>query len=70
MANFRDILSVVQAVPNGLGLGAFYWEPTWTVVAGNGWDTTDPSSQDAWENQAMFDYSDKALSVVNDFAAR
>lgn len=70
MSNFRDVLSVVQAVPNGLGLGAFYWEPTWTVVSGNGWDPTNPSSQDAWENQAMFDYSDKALSVVNDFAAR
>jgi len=70
MSNFRDVLSVVQAVPNGLGLGAFYWEPTWTVVAGNGWDPTNASSQDAWENQAMFDYSDKALSVVNDFAAR
>ena len=70
MANFRDVLSVVQAVPNGQGLGAFYWEPTWTVVAGNGWDPTNASSQDAWENQAMFDYSDNALSVVNAFAAR
>lgn len=70
MSNFRDVLSVVQAVPNGLGLGAFYWEPTWTVVPGNGWNPNDPSSQDSWENQAMFDYSDKALPVVNDFAAR
>ena len=39
--NFRDVLSVVQAVPGGLGLGAFYWEPTWTIVTGNGWSTTD-----------------------------
>ena len=70
MSNFRDVLSVVQAVPNGMGLGAFYWEPTWTVVSGNGWDPTNASSQDAWENQAMFNYSDTALSVVNDFAAR
>jgi arabinogalactan endo-1,4-beta-galactosidase len=70
MSNFRDVLSVVQAVPNGLGLGAFYWEPTWTVVSGNGWDPTNPSSLDSWENQAMFNYSDTALSVVNDFAAR
>ncbi len=70
MSNFRDVLSVVQAVPNGLGLGAFYWEPTWTVVPGNGWDPANPSSQDSWENQAMFDYSDRALSVVNDLAAR
>jgi arabinogalactan endo-1,4-beta-galactosidase len=67
---FRDTLSIVQAVPNGLGLGAFYWEPTWTVVKGNGWDPTDPSSGDGWENQAMFDYSDTALPVISDYAPR
>ncbi|MBR7839511.1 glycosyl hydrolase 53 family protein [Actinospica durhamensis] len=70
MANFRDVLSIVQAVPGGLGLGAFYWEPTWTVVSGNGWDPTDSTSLDAWENQAMFNYSDTALSAINDYAAR
>ena len=69
-ANFRDVLSVVQAVPNGMGLGAFYWEPTWTVVKGNGWDPTDPTSGDGWENQAMWDYTDTALPVISDFAAR
>jgi arabinogalactan endo-1,4-beta-galactosidase len=69
-ANFRDVLSVVQAVPNGLGLGAFYWEPTWTAVPGNGWDPTDPSSGDGWENQAMFDFNDVALPVIADYAPR
>jgi arabinogalactan endo-1,4-beta-galactosidase len=69
-ANFRDVLSVVQAVPGGLGLGAFYWEPTWTVVPGNGWDPADPSSGDGWENQAMWDYTDTALPVIADFAPR
>jgi arabinogalactan endo-1,4-beta-galactosidase len=69
-ANFRDVLSIVQAVPNGLGLGAFYWEPTWTAVAGNGWDPTNASSGDGWENQAAFNFSDVALPVVNQFAAR
>lgn len=69
-AMFRDTLSIVQAVPNGLGLGAFYWEPTWTVVQGNGWDPTDPSAGDGWENQAMFDYSDTALPVISDYAPR
>jgi arabinogalactan endo-1,4-beta-galactosidase len=39
-------------------------------VAGNGWDPTNASSGDGWENQAMFDFSDKALPVVNDYAAR
>ena len=69
-AMFRDTLSIVQAVPDGLGLGAFYWEPTWTVVKGNGWDPTDPASGDGWENQAMFDYSDTALPVIGDYAPR
>ena len=69
-ANFRDVLSVVQAVPGGLGLGAFYWEPTWTIVTGNGWSTTDATTSTGWENQAMFDLSDKALPAVNDYAAR
>jgi len=69
-ANFNDVLSVVRAVPNGLGPGAFYWEPTWTVVPGNGWNPADPSSGDGWENQAMWNYSDVALPVIADFAAR
>ncbi len=69
-ANFADVLSVVQAVPNGLGLGAFYWEPTWTVVPGNGWDPANPSSGDGWENQAMWNYSNTALPAITDFAAR
>ncbi|WP_372348070.1 glycosyl hydrolase 53 family protein [Streptomyces sp. KL116D] len=53
---FRDLLNVVEAVPNGLGLGAYWWDAAWTAVAGNGWDPTDPSSGNAWENQALFDY--------------
>ena len=69
-AMFRDTLSIVQAVPGGLGLGAFYWEPTWTVVKGNGWDPTNPSAGDGWENQAMFDFNDTALPVISDYAPR
>jgi arabinogalactan endo-1,4-beta-galactosidase len=57
----RAVINVVKAVPNGRGLGVFYWEPTWTAVSGNGWDPTNPSSGNGWENQALFDYSDRAL---------
>ncbi|GAA4702031.1 glycosyl hydrolase 53 family protein [Phytohabitans rumicis] len=57
----RAIFNVVKAVPNGRGLGVFYWEPTWTAVTGNGWDPTNPSSGNGWENQALFDYADRAL---------
>ena len=57
----RDIIDVVAAVPNGRGRGVYYWEPTWTAVAGAGWDPADPTSGDGWENQALFDYANRAL---------
>ncbi|GAA0820029.1 arabinogalactan endo-1,4-beta-galactosidase [Streptosporangium amethystogenes subsp. fukuiense] len=66
-AMLRDVMSVVQAVPNGRGLGVVYWEPTWTAVPGNGWDPADPSSGNGWENQALFDFSDRALPALTQF---
>jgi arabinogalactan endo-1,4-beta-galactosidase len=63
----RDIMAVVRAVQNGRGLGIFYWDATWTAVAGNGWDSTDPSSGNAWENQALFDFNDRALPALGEF---
>ncbi|MFJ5234721.1 arabinogalactan endo-beta-1,4-galactanase [Kitasatospora sp. NPDC088391] len=64
-AGLRDVLNVVEAVPNGRGLGVFYWEPTWTAVPGNGWNPADPASGDAWENQALFDYSNKPTAATS-----
>ncbi|MEV3936372.1 arabinogalactan endo-1,4-beta-galactosidase [Glycomyces sp. NPDC049804] len=55
------IADVVKAVPNGLGKGLFWWEATWTGVAGAGWDPADPASGNGWENQALFDFDDRAL---------
>ena len=63
----RDVMSVVRGVQNGRGLGVFYWDATWTAVPGNGWDTTDPDSGNAWENQALFDYNDKALPALAEY---
>jgi arabinogalactan endo-1,4-beta-galactosidase len=63
----RAVFNAVKAVPNGRGLGVFYWEPTWTAVTGNGWDPTNPSSGNGWENQALFDYSDRALPALQVF---
>ena len=63
----RDIMSVVRGVTNGRGLGIFYWDATWTAVPGNGWDTTDPQSGNAWENQALFDYDDRALPALSEY---
>ncbi len=66
-ANFRDVLSIVRAIPGGRGLGAFYWDATWTAVPGNGWDPEDPSSGNSWENQAMFDFDNRPLPVMSEF---
>jgi arabinogalactan endo-1,4-beta-galactosidase len=59
---FRDMYTVVSAVPRALGV--FYWEPTWTAVEGAGWDPTDPASGDGWENQALFDYTGHPLPAL------
>ncbi|WP_406208080.1 arabinogalactan endo-1,4-beta-galactosidase [Streptomyces sp. NBC_01017] len=66
----NDVTSIVEAVPNGRGLGVFYWEATWTAVTGNGWDPTDASSGNGWENQALFGYDDTALSSMAWFSHR
>ena len=66
----NDVASIVEAVPNGRGLGVFSWEATWTAVTGNGWDPTDATSGNGWENQALFGYDDKALSSMSWFSHR
>jgi arabinogalactan endo-1,4-beta-galactosidase len=63
-ALIRAVSDIIKAVPNGRGLGLFYWEATWTGVRGNGWDPADPASGNGWENQALFDYSDRLLPAL------
>ena len=31
----RDVMSIERAVPNGRGLGVFYWDASWTGVPGD-----------------------------------
>jgi arabinogalactan endo-1,4-beta-galactosidase len=66
-AMLRDVMAIVRAVPNGRGLGIFYWDATWTAVEGNGWDNTDPNTGNAWENQALFDYDSIVLPALDEF---
>lgn len=66
-AFMRDVMSVVRAVPNGRGLGVFYWDATWTAVPGNGWDSTNPEFGNAWENQALFDFDERALPALEEY---
>jgi len=63
----RGVMSIVRAVPDGRGLGVFYWDATWIAVPGNGWDPTDPKSGNAWENQALFDYTGKVLPALDEY---
>jgi arabinogalactan endo-1,4-beta-galactosidase len=68
--NFLAVVNALKAVPNGRGLGYFYWEASWYAVPGNGWDPANINgSGDGWDNQALFNWSGRALSGITDFAA-
>ncbi|MEK0154699.1 arabinogalactan endo-1,4-beta-galactosidase [Arthrobacter oryzae] len=67
-ANFRAVQDVVASAPGGRGLGVVSWEPAWTAVPGNGWDPADPTTGNAWENQAMFDFDGRALPALQEYA--
>lgn len=57
----KAIGTIVAAVPNSRGAGFIYWDATWTPVKGNGWDPANSSTGNNWENQALFDFTGKAL---------
>lgn len=63
-ALFRAVQDLTVSAVGGRGRGAVYWEPAWTAVDGAGWDPGDPTSGNAWENQAMFDHEGRALPEV------
>jgi len=60
----RDVIAAVAQVPDGRGLGIFYWEPDWIPVEGAGWKT---GEGDTWDNQALFDSNGNALPSINMF---
>ncbi|BBH68132.1 arabinogalactan endo-beta-1,4-galactanase [Actinoplanes sp. OR16] len=49
---------VQNTARNAGAIGVFYWEPTWTAIAGNGWDPANINGTgDGWDNMATFDWS-------------
>jgi arabinogalactan endo-1,4-beta-galactosidase len=60
----RDVMEAVAQVPNGKGLGIFYWEPDWIPVDGAGWKDGEGNG---WDNQAMFDFQGNALPSLDVF---
>ena len=61
------IMDIIRATPNGHGLGIMWWDAVWTAVPGNGWDPADPTTGNGWENQALFDFEDRALPAMSLF---
>lgn len=57
----RDIIEAVSRVPDGRGLGVFYWEPDWIPVPGAGWIT---GQGDVWDNQAWWDFNGTPLESM------
>lgn len=67
-AAYRAVQDAVASAEGGRGIGTVYWEPAWTSVAGAGWDPSDPSSGNAWENQALFDFTGKLLPAARNLS--
>lgn len=58
-----DLRTVIHNIPNNRGIGFCYWAPDW--VAFRGATATNGS---AWENLALFDFTNAALPGWNAFA--
>jgi arabinogalactan endo-1,4-beta-galactosidase len=56
----EDLLSILAAVPNGGGLGVFYWQPEW--IPGVGWQ---PGAGTPNDNLTLFDFGGQALPGVS-----
>ena len=68
----NDLESIILNVPEGRGLGYFYWEPEWVPVEGGTYatqagvdyknDTVTPTN--TWDNMTLFDFSGNALDSM------
>lgn len=55
----KDAFSIIQNVPDGRGLGTFWWEPAWYALSGAG---SMAGSGNEWDNMILFDQSGNKLS--------
>ena len=62
LSMLSDELSILAAVPDGLGAGMFYWAPEW--IPGVSWapDASPPGTPD--DNETLFDFQGQALPSV------
>jgi arabinogalactan endo-1,4-beta-galactosidase len=58
----NDELSILAAVPDGLGAGLFYWAPEW--IPGVSWapDSSPPGTPD--DNETLFNFQGQALPSI------
>ncbi|MBB3109534.1 arabinogalactan endo-1,4-beta-galactosidase [Paenibacillus phyllosphaerae] len=71
----HDLMTTVQQVPGGKGLGIVYWEPAWLPVKGTSWaspagmqycnDIAEMGNH--WANQGLFDFGGNALASLDVF---
>jgi len=61
----NDELSILAAVPGGLGAGLFYWAPEW--IPGVTWapDSSPPGTPD--DNETLFNFQGQALPAIGMF---
>ncbi|GAA1752083.1 glycoside hydrolase family 53 protein [Luedemannella helvata] len=53
--NFTHVQNTAR---NAGAIGVFYWEPTWTAMAGNGWDPANINGTgNEWDNMAVFNWT-------------
>lgn len=61
----NDELSILAAVPHGLGAGLFYWAPDW--VPGVSWAPGAQPPGTSLDNQTLFDFQGRALPSIGIF---
>lgn len=57
-AYFTELRRIIKSVPNGMGIGLYYWAPTWITA---------PDRPSSWENAALFDFDGKVLPGMDAF---
>jgi arabinogalactan endo-1,4-beta-galactosidase len=62
--NLQAVASVLKKIPDGKGLGFFYWQPDFIPVKGAGWKYGEGCE---WDDQTMFDFKGRALWSLDVF---
>lgn len=75
-AFFRDLLALVEGLPEGRGKALYWWEPGWIPAEGSSWASSaslrycgeeEKKTGNEWANQCLFDYSGSATPALEVF---